>query len=71
MQRHIVVAIATLLSACAAEPPGATSLAVLDPLTPVPPVVTLSVMAGTLDHKPVDPRPWGEVNERVAPGGEE
>lgn len=71
MKLPIVVATAAMLSACAAEPPGAMALAVADPLTPVPPVSAVPVMAGTVDHRPVDPRPWADVNQRVAPGGDE
>jgi hypothetical protein len=71
MKLPIVVAFAAMLSACAAEPPGASALAVADPLAPVPAVGAAPVMAGTVDHQPVDPRPWGDVNERVAPGGDE
>ncbi|ODN71456.1 hypothetical protein [Methylobrevis pamukkalensis] len=71
MKFPIVVAAAAMLSACAAEPPGDAALAVANPLTPVPPVGAVAVMAGTVDHRPVDPRPWADVNERVAPGGDE
>lgn len=66
-----LVAAAAMLSACAAEPPNASALAVADPLTPVPPTGYAPVTAGTIDYQPVAPRPWGEVNERVAPGGDE
>lgn len=71
MKLPIVVAAAAMLSACAAEPPGSATLAVADPLAPVPPVAAVPVMAGTVDHRPVDPRPWADVNQRVAPGGDE
>lgn len=71
MKLPFLVAVAAMLSACAAEPPGASALAVVDPLAPVPPVAYVPVTAGTVDHKPVTPRPWGDVNGRVAPGGEE
>lgn len=66
-----LVAAAAMLSACVAEPPSTSALAVADPLTPVPPAGYASVTAGTVDHQPVAPRPWGEVNERVAPGEDE
>jgi hypothetical protein len=71
MKLPLVVAAAAMLSACAAEPPGATALAVADPFAPVPPVAAMPILAGTADHRPIDPRPWGEVNDRVAPGGDE
>lgn len=71
MKLPLVVAAAAMLSACAAEPPGSSALPVADPFAPVPPVGTVPVTAGIVDHKPVDPRPWGEVNARVAPGGDE
>lgn len=71
MKLPIVVAAAAMLSACAAEPPGAATLAVADPFAPVPAVAAVPVMSGTADHRPVDPRPWGDVNTRVAPGGDE
>lgn len=28
-----------------------------------------SVTAGTVDHQPVEPKPWREMNDRVAPRG--
>jgi hypothetical protein len=71
MKLPILVASAAMLSACAAEPPGSSMIAVADPLTLVPPTTYLPVTAGTVDHQPVNPRPWGDVNERVAPGGDE
>lgn len=71
MKLPIVVAAAALLSACATEPQGPSALAVADPFAPVPPVAAVPVMAGTVDHRPVDTRPWADVNERVAPGGDE
>ncbi|WP_181704819.1 hypothetical protein [Chthonobacter rhizosphaerae] len=71
MKLPIVVAVAAMLSACTAEPPGPSALAVADPFAPIPAVAAVPVMAGTVDHRPVDPRPWADVNERVAPGGAE
>jgi hypothetical protein len=71
MKLLIVVAAAAMLSACVAEPPSSSALAVADPFAPVPPVGTVSVTAGTADHMPVAPRPWGEVNDRVAPRGDD
>lgn len=71
MRVPVVAAAAVLLSACAVEPPGAYGIAVADPLAPVPPVAYVPVTAGTVDHQPVTPRPWGEVNDRVAPEDEQ
>jgi hypothetical protein len=70
MKLAFVVAFAALTSACAVEPPGAGVLAVADPSTPVQPVRYQSVTSGTVNYQPVQPRPWGEVNEQVAPEAE-
>jgi hypothetical protein len=67
MKLPILVAVATVLSACVAEPPDASQIAVADPNAAVPPLLYVPVLAGTVDHRPVTPRPWGEVNDTVAP----
>lgn len=69
MRTSLVVALAAGVSACAAEPPGASTVVAADPNAPVPVVRYVPVMTGTVDYRPVDPRPWGEMNKRVAPGG--
>lgn len=68
MKTSLVVALAAGVSACAAKPPATSALIAADPSIVVPVVRYAPVMAGTLDFKPVSPRPWGEVNQRVAPG---
>jgi hypothetical protein len=38
-----------------------------DPAAPAAPVVYRSTLSGYKSQRPVEPRPWGEQNERVAP----
>ena len=38
-----------------------------DPSVPVPPANHRSAIAGYASQRPVEPRPWREQNERVAP----
>jgi hypothetical protein len=38
-----------------------------DATTPVAAPVYVPVTAGTADYRPVEPKPWLDMNERVAP----
>jgi len=65
----LIAALAALtLGGCAAMPP-APHLAAADPGAPVPPVRYSSVTAPYTRQRPVEPLPWRERNERVAPQG--
>lgn len=66
-----LVATAAMLGACAPQPPGAEVVAAANPTAAVPPVAYVPVTAGTADYRPVEPKPWGDVNQRVAPEGSE
>ena len=57
---------ALIVSGCAAAPP-ASLLAAADPGSPVPAVRYSSVTAPYTRQRPVEPLPWRERNERVAP----
>lgn len=39
-----------------------------DPASPAAPSPYEPVTAGTADHRPVEPKSWLDMNERVAPG---
>jgi len=63
-----VSAVALLVAGCANPPPP--PLAGADPADPgarVPRVGYRSTVGGYTSQRPVEPRPWGEQNERVAP----
>ena len=63
----IAAALAALMAGgCAAAPPAAI-LAAADPSTPVPAARYSSVTAPYTRQRPVEPLPWRERNERVAP----
>ena len=63
----LAAAFATLMAGgCAAAPPAAV-LAPADPSTPVPAARYSSVTAPYTRQRPVEPLPWRERNERVAP----
>ena len=62
-----VVALAITLAGCSEELPDLPSLAAADPAAPVPKTVYKPVTSGTENLKPVEPIPWGKVNQRVAP----
>jgi hypothetical protein len=64
----LVLTVATvILSACAGLPAINAGLDPSDPAAPVPSVDNTSVMAGTAEYGPVEPKPWIEQNQRVAP----
>jgi hypothetical protein len=63
----IAAALAALIvSGCAAAPPPSV-LAAADPGSPVPAARYSSVTAPYTRQRPVEPLPWRERNERVAP----
>lgn len=68
MRIFVILAAALLTAACASAP--AQPVAVHDPANaeaPAPPVRYRSSLATYVSQRPVDPAPWGERNERVAP----
>jgi hypothetical protein len=62
------LALALLLPACT-QAPLSRSLAPdpADPRAAAAPVTYRSTTAGYSSRRPVEPRPWGEQNQRVAP----
>ncbi|MBP0578543.1 hypothetical protein J8I29_04400 [Labrys sp. LIt4] len=67
MKIAIPTALAVALSACAPPPKLAVGPDPSNPDTPVPRLHYTPVTSGTLDFRPVEPRPWVERNDRVAP----
>jgi hypothetical protein len=68
MKPVLIAAAAFVLSGCATTPPNiATGADPADPNARAPRVRYSSVTAGTADHGPVDPKPWTEQNQTVAP----
>jgi hypothetical protein len=67
MKPLLTAAAASLLAGCATLPPP--PVAGRDPSDPTVRVAAryAPVMAGTVDHRPVDPKPWAEQNRGVAP----
>lgn len=65
--RLVIATLAALMaSGCAAAPP-APHLAAADPSIPVPAARYSSVTAPYTRQRPVEPLPWRERNDRVAP----
>ena len=61
--------VAPLTHGCSGAPPA--PLAAADPSDPgarAPPVGYRSTIGSYKSQQPVEPAPWGEQNERVAPG---
>lgn len=68
MKPFASASLAVILSACSTPPPSL--VAGRDPSDPSAPVAAVRytpVTAGTVDYRPVEPKPWGEQNQRVAP----
>ena len=67
MKPFASVVVAIFLSGCAAEPPPSLVAGrdASDPSAPVSAVRYRSVTAGTIDYRPVSPKPWGEQNSRA------
>lgn len=67
MKPTYFAAVAIFLSACSGSPILTSGLDASNPASPVPPVEYVPVTAGTVDYRPVEPKPWVEQNDRVAP----
>jgi hypothetical protein len=67
MKPIALAAIAAILSACSAPPVIMSGTDPSDPAAPVPSIEYVPVTAGTNEYRPVEPKPWVEQNERVAP----
>jgi hypothetical protein len=67
MKIAIPTVLAVVLSACAAPPRLAVGPDPTNPTAPVPHLRYTPVTAGTVDFRPVDPKPWVERNDGVAP----
>lgn len=60
--------LAVTLTACGGPLPAIDSgRDAADPAAPVPAVSYPSVMAGSVDYRPVAPGSWADMNERVGP----
>jgi hypothetical protein len=64
-----LAALAGLLSACAAQPPARIAVGPdpLDPNVPVPAISPASSLGPYTSQRPVEPAPWGQVNQDVQP----
>lgn len=71
MKILVLVALAAAVSACASATAQPALPAAADPHSPVPPLRHVSVMNGTVNYAPVQPRPWLESNTAVSPGSSE
>lgn len=65
--KTIVIAIALLLAACKPVSAPYAGADPADPSVAVPPARYQSTLGGYLRQRPVEPAPWREQNERVAP----
>lgn len=63
-----MVCLCLLAAACATEPARLVAGAdPADPAAPVPATAHRPALEGYVSQRPVDPAPWREQNERVAP----
>ncbi len=67
MKFVVPMALAVVLSACAPPPQLAVGPDPTNPNAPVPRLGYTPVTAGTVDFRPVEPKPWLERNRAVAP----
>jgi uncharacterized lipoprotein YajG len=67
----MITAAVALLAGCSSPPDYNASGGPADPGSRVPAQRYVPVTAGTVDYRPVDPLPWKERNEKVAPKKEE
>lgn len=67
MKPITLAAAAVILAACSTPPAILSGTDPSDPAAPVPRVDYVPVTAGTAEYRPVEPKPWVEQNERVAP----
>jgi hypothetical protein len=67
-QRHFAaLVLALLLPGCTQAPSRSLAPDPADPRAAAPPVTYRSTVGGYTSQRPVEPRPWGEQNQRVAP----
>ena len=62
-----MLCVSALLAGCSAPPLPIAGANPADPSSPVPGVGYRSTTAGYRRQRPVDPAPWIEQNQRVAP----
>lgn len=67
MRSVLALGAAFWLVACSPLPLVTAGPDPADPASPVPPVAHRSVLAGTADYVPIEPKPWGDANRRVMP----
>jgi hypothetical protein len=67
MKPVLLTALAAILSACSGPPAIEAGRDPADANAWAPSSRYVPVTAGTVDYRPVDPKPWTERNERVAP----
>ena len=67
MKIVLLTALAVTLSACAKLPVVAVGADPTNPRAAVPRTRYVPVTAGTVDFRPVEPKPWVEQNGNVAP----
>ena len=67
MKTVILTAVAVVVSACSTLPVLGVGADPSDPTASVPRLRYVPVTAGTIDFRPVDPKPWIERNDGVAP----
>jgi hypothetical protein len=67
MKPVFLTAFAVILSACSGTPVIDVAADPSDPSSRVPAVSYVPVTTGTIDYRPVAPKPWAERNESVAP----
>ena len=66
LQALAALALAACAAGCSAAPPQ--TAAGVDPANPhAPPVAYRSTVAPYTGYRPVDPAPWREQNDRIAP----
>jgi hypothetical protein len=72
MKPVLLTALAVIVSACSSPPVILAGADPADPSSRVPGSRYMPVTSGTLDYRPIDPKPWVEQNQGVAPksGGE-
>ena len=67
MKIVLLTALAVTLSACSKLPVVAVGADPTSPQAAVPRTRYVPVTAGTVDFRPVEPKPWVEQNSNVAP----
>jgi hypothetical protein len=70
-RRLSVAAVCLPLAACFGTPDRLAGPDPSHPAAPVPPAAYRSTLGGYTSRRPVDPAPWREQNERVAPAHRE